>query len=221
LLVELALKVIDRCIDLVKRRQEINRNSYTDFVLPAFMEIEGLFKEYSDGLRSYRDTIEATDKPLNGEHSILRQIARDRMFSEGLIARVRAVQEIHDIRGTDIKPFVSAVIWFVNVAIAPVLEGTAPTELSWPDHIVLEDSGGKLVVRDDMGEDSFEAIKWSTARTALIHGFTEILQTSLPEDAKRRRMLTALDTVLQALQANYALVVHEHLKVRKKALAPL
>jgi hypothetical protein len=60
----------------------------------------------------------------------------------------------------------------------------------------------------------------TTARIALIQGITDILRRQdVPGKEKKSEMLQTLDDITEALQANYTVVVHHHLVVKRKALS--
>lgn len=58
----------------------------------------------------------------------------------------------------------------------------------------------------------------STPRAVLIRSITEILHADASHEEKKLRMLGTRDAILEALQVNYALVVNEHMVLRKEAL---
>jgi hypothetical protein len=77
-MLDLFLKLIDRLIDLAKRRQEINKASFTDFVAPAMADLEAVQKDYLDSFRRYRDLLEDKKIPLTIDHPVLEAIRKDR-----------------------------------------------------------------------------------------------------------------------------------------------
>ncbi len=226
----LLLKLIDRCIDLAKRREQINRKLYEDFVHPAFQDVEAVYRNYSESLKLYRERIEQTNRwTKSAEQSIIALISSDRLFSEPLIIKLRALRNLGEIRLSGIAPFVNAVRSFIFVPVNPWTLGELkpsrvrafdPSErfghLGWPDHILHKDDDGRTVSRSDMGKKSFtEALAHlSTPRGALIRSLTEISREGLSPKEQKRQMLETVDSILQALQANYAIVVHQHLLLK-------
>lgn len=90
-MIDLLLKVIDRCIDLVKRREELNRRLYTDFVEPAFADFEALHRNYLESFARYQLMIKASDVPLNYKHPIVEALADDSLFSSHLRSKLLSV----------------------------------------------------------------------------------------------------------------------------------
>lgn len=114
-MLELLLKLIDRCIDLAKRREEINRKLYEDFVQPAFDNVEAVYEDYSKSLRRYRDTIEKTNLwTEEAEQSIVALITKDRLFSEDLLIKLRALSNIETVKLAGLENFVDAIKRFIS-----------------------------------------------------------------------------------------------------------
>lgn len=225
-MLELLLKLIDRCIDLAKRREEINRKLYEDFVQPAFDNVEAVYKDYSESLRRYRDTIEKTNLwTEQAEQSLVALVTKERLFSEDLLIKLRALSNIETVKLAGLENFVDAVKRFIFVPINSWTVGSADSgsdldrkQLVWPDHIVRRDAQGRFINLFTPGEYSMPVSEMgSTPRGALILSITDILHADTPHEEKKRRMLRTLDAILEALQVNYALVVNEHMVLRKEA----
>jgi hypothetical protein len=95
-MLELFLKLIDRFIDLGKRRQEINRSFFTDFVAPAMADFEAVHKDYLESFLRYRSMLEDQTIPLGPEHPVLTSIKKDNLFSEGLRAKILGLDPFLD-----------------------------------------------------------------------------------------------------------------------------
>lgn len=70
-MLELFLKLIDRCIDLAKRRENTNKRFYTDFIAPAFSDFEAVHKNYMDTFLEYREILSNGKSRLDGNHPII------------------------------------------------------------------------------------------------------------------------------------------------------
>src|ERR1044071_5709867 len=95
-MLELFLKLIDRFIDLAKRRQDINRSFLTDFVAPAMADLEAVHKDYLESFLRYRNKLEDQTIPLGPEHPVLASIEKDNLFSEGLRAKILGLDPFID-----------------------------------------------------------------------------------------------------------------------------
>jgi hypothetical protein len=187
-LLDLILKLLDRLIDLGKHRQEVSRASFTDFVAPAMADLETVHQDYLDSFRRYRDMLENTTIPLTADHPVLRTIARDNLFSEGLRSKILELNPITDDKV--FGPFISRVKWYVSGASTP------------PEAVEYEPWDGISQVRRVRYRRTLEAI----------------LRGEGTEDAKRLQAITALDEAVHSLQLYYRDVLREFAELKKELL---
>lgn len=79
MLLTLVDKLIDRCIDLVKHKQEVNRSLFSDFVEPAYIQFEIVHNDYLETFRSYRGKLKDGNESLA---KLIDKIKEDNLFSE-------------------------------------------------------------------------------------------------------------------------------------------
>jgi hypothetical protein len=87
LLADLVDKLIDRCISLVKHRQEQNRKLFTDFVEPAYAQFEVVHNEYIENFRNYRAELVSGNWSLP---TLVDNIRKDSLFSEHQRSKFRS-----------------------------------------------------------------------------------------------------------------------------------
>ena len=70
-MLDLFLKLIDRILDLAKRREEVDRRLYAEFVAPAFADFAVVHKNYLDSFIQYREMISNKTLTLDQRQPIL------------------------------------------------------------------------------------------------------------------------------------------------------
>ena len=92
-MLELALPLIDRLIQLVKSRQDSDRNLYTDFLAPLQKDFEILHEDYMKAFQGFRRNIKETMEPLLPGHEI---IENDSRATAHLRSKILALHEVQD-----------------------------------------------------------------------------------------------------------------------------
>jgi hypothetical protein len=111
-MLDLILRLIDRLIDLAKKREEVNRAMFVDFVQPAFQIFETVHADYIDSLTRYDARL--TDKTLSMDlnHPVFRDLEMDSLKSEHLRTKLK------DLRPADappkLKPFLTAIDFYLR-----------------------------------------------------------------------------------------------------------
>jgi hypothetical protein len=98
ILIDAATKLFKSLIDGLSLKQKANQDLYNNFVVPALANFEAVHQNYLTTLAKYQTMIQETDKPLNDNHPVMKEIANDAIFSANLRARSRALYEYHDDR---------------------------------------------------------------------------------------------------------------------------
>ena len=197
-MLDLILKLIDRCIELAKRREETSKARYAQLVAPIFDSFEVVHTDYLDSFKRYRDLIKGTELPLNLAHPILDEISTDTLFSESI--RVK-LNELADSESEAwLKGLISAIHDYLECA---ALEPINPRE-KFP-HILARHP----LLRVTCG------VRMSLAE-ALRDGF----KNGVSVRKRKSEALKTLNAVLAILQRNYKRVNYEHEKLRRKLMAP-
>jgi len=91
MIVELVDKLIDRCIQLLKHKEEMSRRLWSDFVEPAYAEFEALHNSYLDTFKGYRDKLKNEKEPLP---KLIDKIKEDNLFSENQRSKLRVLIQL-------------------------------------------------------------------------------------------------------------------------------
>jgi hypothetical protein len=185
---DLFLKLIDRLIDLVKRRQELNKASFTDFVAPAMADLEAVHKDYLDRFGRYRDLLEDKKIPLNADHPLFGTIEKDNLFSEGLRSKILELDALMDDKV--FGHFMSDVKWYVSGAATP------------PENVEYEPWDGRSQMR---------LVGYSVTLGAILKGGGS-------EAVKRTLAIKALDEAVHSVQRYYSKVLEAFTELKKKLL---
>ncbi|HEY8563278.1 MAG TPA: hypothetical protein VIL74_23070 [Pyrinomonadaceae bacterium] len=90
------LKIVDRFIDLLKRREEVDKKLYTDFVAPAFADFETVHKNYIDSFLEYRKKLSDRSIPVNQDHPVFEDITRDILFTWNIRVKTESLDHLRD-----------------------------------------------------------------------------------------------------------------------------
>jgi hypothetical protein len=80
MIMDLIDKLIDRCIQLVKHKQEMDRNLLANFIDPIYSSFEEIHREYLTSFRGYRQLLKDSNQTLS---LVIDRIKEDRLFNEG------------------------------------------------------------------------------------------------------------------------------------------
>lgn len=225
-MIELFLKLIDKCISLVKARQEQDKGFYTDFVAPAFADFEMLHKDYLDSFRRYRDVIETTNLPLNAEHSIFEMVRNDSLFSDNLRSKLREMYGQFARSGLpEMNIFMYSVLRYLTyiVNITGRLHSSVRAITQTEKVKLLADLDAASISKDSPEE----SIRFSPAeadgranfpRWFFTIGLKDIVEANLPEQEKRKSALQLVSQNVRLIQYNYRRVIHAHAQLKKRLL---
>jgi DNA-binding protein H-NS len=95
-MIDLIVKLIEKCIQLVQQRQEANRKLYTDFVEPAISDFEKVHQNYLETFKQYREMLTSDSTPINSKHPVLQKLEQDINFSAHLRTKLTALHQFKD-----------------------------------------------------------------------------------------------------------------------------
>jgi hypothetical protein len=205
-MLELFLKLIDRFIDLAKRREEVNRRFYTDFIAPAFSNFEAVHKNYIDTFLEYREMLLDGKSKLDSNHPVIELIVRDSLFSDNLRSKLTELIRVESNPST--QRFISAISVYLGCVSADTL-GEEIMSPAWDNKLEMQ------VLRKMI----MTGVACST-RYTLKECLLEILKKPWKEDTKRKRAIKVLDNLVVSVQINYSTVLREHDNLKKKLLTP-
>src|SRR3954468_5170048 len=85
---ELVQILVDRCIALAKRREDVNRAIFVDFVVPLVADFEAVHRDYVESFRRYREMITTSPLELDTEHPVMEALRVDEVFSAALRLKI-------------------------------------------------------------------------------------------------------------------------------------
>lgn len=111
-MVDLIFKLIEKCIELVRQREESDRKLYEDFVEPAVADFEKVHQNYLETFQSYRRILETQSATLTIDHPILKKIKEDMLFSAQFRSKLEALEEfqIDPVFG----PFITSIVQYTR-----------------------------------------------------------------------------------------------------------
>ncbi len=181
-MVDLILKLIDKCIELAKRREEVTADLFENFVQPAFQDFEAVHTNYIKSFQCYRNMLIDPAVPINPLHPIFSALSEDALFSMDLRARVRALKPLQE--DPLLGAFIGSMFRYLDTAAVDPAVGYE-TEA---DHQYLP---------GNMLRDSYE------------NGLRALLRRQIPEEQTRRFAIENLDDLVSRIQTSYEEVVRE------------
>jgi hypothetical protein len=208
--------VIDRLISLVKRREEVNRATFKDFLTPAMASVEEVHKNYLTSFAEYREGIKDKKIRLNSEHPVFDSIKKDNIFSEQLRSKLNVLEPL--LSDAKFGPFLTAIHNYLYGAAEPRLtfrtfpQVPAPLPELPPRPSQMVRSGYAKKLTDIVTDKEDEKIKAY---------FEKKYEKPGEKDALRReRALTALDDAVTELQNNYHTILEAYTALQKTLLKP-
>jgi transcriptional regulator of acetoin/glycerol metabolism len=191
-MIDLFLKLIDRCIALVKRREETDRNMYTDFIASSFADFEAVHKNYLDSFQKYRDMIMNPELVLDARHPVVDTISKDGLFSTDLRSKISV---LYDLKTDSLAgKFIEAIFNYVEFA----------------------SKSNPLTIL--MMESAMESVLYNFIRGAFTNSLDKVFRAKLSQDKKRELALKHLDQIVERIQVNHSAVIREHAALKRKLL---
>lgn len=126
-MIDAIVKIIDRFIDLAKRREQTNRNLFNDFVAPTFNDFEVVHKAYLDSFFKYVETLRASDNFGQVKENFIRQINQDILFSES--SRSKLIDLVRWETDPQIGEFISSILRYIRFDSTRKTSHTSPNKI--------------------------------------------------------------------------------------------
>lgn len=218
----LVFDLIDRGIQLLRRREESSRALYDHVVAPLLRDFEVVHRNYIESFRAYRDKL---SKATDLDASFLEALSADSLYSEDLRTRLRAFADAQS--DSRVLPLVEAISLYLSLATATPIDG-------WDEQLDLVKwplSSQPLQNYDDLPLATFVldhldylSIRPSSkeppqritniGRLYVAKGVAKLLSDERKSATEKLQFaIRLLDVVVSALQVRYAVVleVHSHL----------
>ena len=215
--------IVDRLIALVRRREEVDRARYEDFVQSVMTEVDALHAHYLEAFRRYRDSL-IDKKQL--EASFLDTVGQDSLFSRDLRARVRALADAEwDAR---LRPLMRAVHAYLDLAtVNPLQDWREVVYVEMSDPRIAEDEDRKAVPFDRTDQELWSQLRATqlltdanVPRECLINGAHRLLREGLAPELSVRLALRMLESIVGELQRRYAVITRAFAAIRTELLEP-
>jgi hypothetical protein len=194
--------LLDKCKELLIRRESTSKELYKNFVAPIFADFEAVHRNYIDSFERYRDLIETSDHPLNEKHPVIAAIAKDSLFSDNLRSKIDSLEPVTS--ESTMVTFVEAVLYYVNCA----------SHLSTILQLPLNAEG---LIRVSGGRDGY---LYCAPRAFLSKKLKDTLRSDAKRETKKSQLLDDLHNFVKFMQMNYRSVGQAHRALQKKLLQP-
>lgn len=189
MLIDLLDKLIDRCIQLVERREKQDHDLYSDFVTPTLDIFEKIHKNYLETFIEYKHILESDKFPLNTDHPVFNKITEDSQLSSDMRAKIYALREYAK------DPVLGRLIFrMCNYLIG------RQSSLA-----MLEDGTPK-------------ALRLNARRSDIFIGLRDICKIESNNNNKLMRAKNLVEKIFDDLQINYQLIMDEHVRIKAKLL---
>jgi hypothetical protein len=187
-MLDLILKLVDRCIQLLKERKQAKRELVDNYLSPILKDFDEVHDKYLETFRGYRELVSDPQRFPTTKHEVFDCINRDIVFTSGDRTR----------------------IWdLVNMEMPPELSGFIIAV-----HSYLFD--GETILRDQMEEDIPGGLPLHTNlyRVITTNTLWSIYLRPTSDNEKRSQAIAAIDEMVNLMQARFARVHHEANKLR-------
>jgi|GEM_PF-4875730 hypothetical protein len=120
-MIDLILKLIDRCVQLAKQREAQNRSIYSDFIEPLMRDFQSVHDNYISSFSKYREAVISSENPTELIETLLEEINHDSLYSIDGRSRLRSfklLDEVLDIKSDkDINSLIDAICYYLDSAI--------------------------------------------------------------------------------------------------------
>jgi hypothetical protein len=192
MVVDLLLKLVDRIIDLAKRREEEAKTYYVNFVAPTFDSFDALHKNYVIKFQGYRNYLQQIPG-LHAGDPLFHTLKSAVVFDGHLDSQVRELPVPED--PSPDREFVLAIKSYLN------------TGFDWA-------SEKNVIPRPVLGPEDVND-EWSLRLVLL-----DRIRDYPDEPTSRDWAIVALEELLARMQARYAAVVRAHLELKQRLLLP-
>jgi hypothetical protein len=189
--IELLLKLIERLIDLGKRREEQDNAFYANFIAPAFADFEALHRQYLESFRRYRERLQRPGLNLLVQDPLFNELESDVLFARDANSKVTLL--LQEERASKQSEFIKAIAHYMNSAVDWSQESNAVPPV-FQDYVD-DRERYRISVLDRLGD--YES----------------------PDD-RQRWAISALDDLVGEMQRRYSAVAARHQELKYELLNP-
>jgi hypothetical protein len=203
------LNLIDRLIAMAKRREEVSRNLYADYVKPTMEDFEKVHQDYLESFKRYRTLIQDPAHPLGPGHPLMEEIRQDNLYSEALRTKLEVLyeQEFDPVIG----PLIRAIRVYMRHFSLPLLEYPALDLRPWWKR--WEGPPVQNIYRH-------RRPRTQNVRSEVSRNLQELFKDGNDARKKRTQALKVLDLSVRDLQERYLGVIEAKEQLRTQLLRP-
>ncbi|MGF6641366.1 hypothetical protein [Paraburkholderia sp. MM6662-R1] len=196
--------ITDRVIQLIDRREKVDRAFFVDFIQPTMSDLEAAHKDYLESFRRYVVVMSDVTIPFTESHPVLSEIKRDIILSDSLRTKAHALQAGMLASGRWRNQF--------GIADDDVLSEFLGTITDYFGTVVSEP-----MFRDGEPPDAgVSQVRSYLLNVRLVDTFSE----NIPEPERRWRGIKAVDETIEDLQWRYRRVHTTFTELRMRLLTP-
>jgi len=192
MLIDLLDKLVDRCIQLAKRGEEVSRSLFDEFVEPVYLQFETVHSAYLESFRRYRSVIKNTENLDTDASDLLDQIRTDSLFTADQRERIRV---------------------FLAVSGSPLVGDFVSSIQGYLDRNLSD-----LVGSNGSGDTGLSVAFSNVWRQSLLEVIQRIMAKALSDEEKRDKCILELDRIVAELQESHATVSAAYTQLRHKLL---
>lgn len=110
---DLLFQLINRIIDLAKRREQQRVDFFKHFVEPAWKDFEAVHENYLATFRKYLDLVADQTVVLDEHHPVFRALEMDSLFSDAMRSRLAEVTRVR-IEDERVAGFVHSIVSYLR-----------------------------------------------------------------------------------------------------------
>jgi hypothetical protein len=190
--------VLDRLAQLIDRREKVNRNSFSDFVVPVMNDLEAVHQNYMERFGRYLRLLDDRSVEVTSDHPLFEELERDSALSRHLHAKALGILRT-PARREEFINFTIAIALYFEVVYDPD---------RFPD--VINDPGVSPN-RFAMNPGGLKAH----------NDLSKITGKSSADDEKRSQAKRSLYRTLDGIQSRYQVVHREYSRLRDQLLSPI
>jgi hypothetical protein len=200
--IELLFPLIDRCVQLLRMKEENTRQFLDEMVTPAYEQFERLHRGYLEDFSSYKAQIDAAQDFSEVAQAVLQRLRSDNLFTGDQRARASEFSEALRSKkpssklAEDIQGFADAISDYLGANLSLVSQdGTI--ESPFPSQVTSQ--------------------RWRNSFAQEMQSLIRVDRVS--DDAKKKTALAHLDQTVGEMQALHHRVTVYYMSIKKQLLS--
>jgi hypothetical protein len=218
-------KIADRIIQLSKRREELRRSDYLDFVAPIMVDLDAVHKDYLDSFRRYQVLLDDSSHRITSKHPIFDAMANDNLLSENLRERLyepdtRLYPKSFLDKRSDLTEFWLAIVLYLDGWQSnPEAQIDAIIQMLQSRRRIITPAAATLLqarkaaIEAKWNEEDRKG-GWQNIRAAAAISMLELEDLNLAEKKKRELAKLILTEDVSRLQRKYAAALKAHNQIK-------